>query len=74
MNPPKFLTGRHPTRGLLWAAIDPTARFAEAAVAERRFGAYLKPFPDEASAQAALLAAGAKWIEVEVRDRRARHG
>jgi hypothetical protein len=62
---PKFLTGRHDQRGLLWAAIDPDARYAEAAIGERRFAAYLKPFPDEDSAKQALLDAGAKWIEAE---------
>jgi len=63
--PPRFLIGAHPTRGQLWAAIDPNAKYLEAEIAERRFGAYLKPFLDEQSARDALFAAGAASIDEE---------
>lgn len=69
MTPPRFLTGHHPTRGLLWAAIDADARFLNADIAEGRFGAYLSPFTDEADARAALIDAGAMHVEAEQRSR-----
>ena len=70
MQPPHFLIGKLPSGEQCWAAIDPTARYTEHAIAERRFGAYLRPFTTEEDARAALIAAGAQAIEVEVRKRR----
>lgn len=54
-----LLTGRHPGRGLLWAAVDPAVHHIEGAVRETRFGARLAPFKTVEEAKAALLAAGA---------------
>jgi hypothetical protein len=45
-----------------FAVIDPTARQCVGVVAERRFTAFLSPFQDEASATAALKAAGASKV------------
>ena len=56
----RVITGEHPERGTLWAAIDPAARFIVPGVKESRFAARLAPFTDEASARVALKAAGCK--------------
>jgi hypothetical protein len=72
--PPAFLIGRHPDRGLLWASIDPSARFLAAEIAQQRFAAYLAPFTSEDAARAALTAAGAERIEIEERRRGKRRG
>lgn len=75
MQAPGFLIGQHPRRGELWAAIDPSARFLKAEIAERRFSAYLAPFASEDDARAALVAAGAQHIKAEQRTRGKRgHG
>jgi hypothetical protein len=50
------------SRGTLYAAVDPTARFVTPAVKEMRFASLLSPFADEAAARAALEAAGASNI------------
>lgn len=72
MTPPKFLTGRHPERGLLWASIDPNVNYLEPRISEGRFAAYLAPFRSEEAARAALLETGAIQIEAEAgRNRRA---
>ncbi len=55
----KYLTGQHPEKGQMFAAIDVRARFTEAAVAPLRFAAFLTPFASEGAARAALEAAGA---------------
>lgn len=55
-----LLTAEHPTRGRLFAAVDPSARFIVPCVEESRYGARLHPFPDEQTAQAALDAAVAE--------------
>ena len=73
MQPPRFLIGRHPERGLLWASIDENARFSGSDIGETRFGGYLKPFPSEDAARGALEAAGALQIEAEP-DRKRRRG
>ncbi len=70
MRAPLFLIGQHPERGALWAAIDTNVRFAKAEIAERRFGAYLSPFPDEVTARVGLAAAGARIIELETGGKR----
>lgn len=72
MRPPLYLVGQHPDRGALWAAVEPSVRFAKAEVAERRFGAYLAPFHTEAEARAALVAAGASLIGLDAGRRK--HG
>lgn len=69
----RFLIGRHAKRGLLWASIDPHARFTGSEIGETRFAGYLKPFPTEEAARDALIWAGAEHIEPETR-RRARNG
>jgi hypothetical protein len=56
----RVITGEHPERGLLYAAIDPAVRFVEGGVRDSRFAARLAPFSDEAHARQALKAAGAK--------------
>jgi hypothetical protein len=58
------LTANGP-KGPLFAAVVPTARFVEAAVADRRFGALLKPFRSDDDARAALTAAGGQNIRKE---------
>lgn len=70
MLPPRFLIGRGKDGSELWASIDPDAHHLEAAIAERRFGAYLRPFRDEQSARDALIAAGAALIEPEAGPKR----
>ena len=55
-----FISAEHPKRGTLFAAFDPSARFVEGRVCERKFAAFLAPFPDEASARMALKSAGAR--------------
>ncbi|MGZ2410751.1 hypothetical protein ACUXST_000148 [Sphingomonas sp. F9_3S_D5_B_2] len=69
MQAPKFLIGKHPNRGLLWAAVDPNARFTGSELGETRFAGYLRPYCDEQSARDALTAAGATNIEAEQRRR-----
>ena len=54
-----LLTGEHPERGLLYAAIVPAVRFTEGKVGDSRLAAHLAPFRDEASALAALSASAA---------------
>ncbi len=65
MTPPKFLTGHHPHRGLLWASIDLNMHHIGSAIGETRFASYLKPFPSEEAAREALHYAGAYNVEVE---------
>lgn len=71
--PPTFLIGQHPTRGRLWAAIA-EAHHTEPAVAETRFGGYVRPFQTEDDARTALELAGAENIEIERRPKRGRRG
>lgn len=52
------LIAEHPERGRLYAVVDPASRFVEGRVCERKFAAFLAPFPDELSARQALKAAG----------------
>jgi hypothetical protein len=70
MQPPRFLIGRHPERGLMWAAIDCNVNYLEPRITETRFAAYLAPFRSEDDARDALIAAGAEHIEAEVRKKR----
>jgi hypothetical protein len=56
--PDKFVTAEHPTRGTLWACVDPSAYSTEGKVAERRFAAFLTPFKNREEARAALIAEG----------------
>ena len=56
----RVITGEHPKRGTLWAAVDPAARFVEAGIKDSRFAARLAPFTDETLARKALKRAGAK--------------
>ena len=70
MPPAKFLIGRHPDRGLLWASVDEHVNHLEPRITEGRFAAYLAPFRFEDAARAALLATGATNIEAEERKRR----
>ena len=75
MNPPRFLIGKLPDGGLAWAAVDPNAHHLQPRVGERRFTAYLAPYPTEEAARQALVAAGAVDIEVdEGRRDKKRHG
>jgi hypothetical protein len=70
MERPRFLIGRHPERGLLWAAIDGNVNYLEPRITETRFAAYLAPYTTEEAAHDALLAAGADHMQAEVRKRR----
>jgi hypothetical protein len=65
MQPPLFLTGRHPDRGLLWASVDPNVNYLEPHITEGRFAAYLAPYRSEDAAREALGEAGATHIEAE---------
>jgi hypothetical protein len=51
------LTADHPTRGLLWAAFDPSARYIVPTVAHSRWSARMAPFNSEDEARKALAAA-----------------
>jgi hypothetical protein len=53
-----LLTAEHPTRGLLWAAFDPSVHHIIGKVAESRFSARLAPFKSREEAGAALAAEG----------------
>lgn len=72
LTPPKFLIGTLASGERRWAAIDVNLHHIDSAIGETRFGGYLKPFPSEEAARAALTAAGAVNIEAEAgrRDRR----
>ncbi len=72
MTPPRFLIGQHPDQGELWAAIDTQAHHLHPGVRERRFAAYLSPYPSEEAARHALIAAGAMHIEREAGRKRGR--
>jgi hypothetical protein len=56
--PEKFVTAKHPQRGLLWAAFDSSVHHLEGRVADRRFAAFLAPFRNRGDAEAALVAEG----------------
>jgi hypothetical protein len=51
--------------GRLFACVSPGARFTEAKVADSRLSAFLRPFPDEAAAKAALTSAGGENLKEE---------
>lgn len=72
MQPSTFLIGTLPTGEKLWAAVDSAAHHLQPRIGERRFVAYLAPYPNEAAARHALEAEGALVIEPEVRKRRGR--
>lgn len=72
MQPPQFLIGKHPQHGLIWASIDPVAHHLQPRVGERRFAAYLAPFPNQEAAKRALMAAGATQVMLEERKQRRR--
>lgn len=57
-----ILTGDHPERGTLYAAIDAGAHHVTGRVADRRFGAFLSPFASMEAAQAALAAEGCREL------------
>lgn len=59
---PLVVTARHPSIGVLFAAVDPSARFTEARVAQCRLGAVLAPYPSEADAREALIAVGGEVL------------
>lgn len=65
MQPPRFLIGVLANGEQRWAAIDVDMHHVESAIGETRFGGYLKPFPSEEAARAALAAAGASKIKHE---------
>jgi len=54
-----MIEGVLPSGGRRFAAVDPAARYARAAVGERRFSALLTPFRTRKEAIAALRAIGA---------------
>jgi hypothetical protein len=53
------LTAKHPKRGILFAVVDPNAHHVGGQIAERKFPAFLTPFPSIVAAKDALAAAGA---------------
>ncbi len=55
----RYLSGRHPERGRLWAAVDGNALFTSPEVRPSRVGSMLAPYPTAEGAEAALNAAGA---------------
>lgn len=54
-----YVLGEHPTRGTLFAAVDPDALCKNSELAERRFVAFMTPYKSVEEAEAALIAAGA---------------
>jgi hypothetical protein len=58
------LTAEHPTRGLLWAAFDPSVHHIVGKVAESRFSARLAPFKSREQAETALIAEGCRIGQV----------
>ena len=58
-----ILEADHPERGRLFAAVDGSARYVSPALAALRFAALLTPYPDAATALAALKEAGASPID-----------
>lgn len=68
----RFLTGRLPDSGTVWASYDPDALCSAPAVADRRFPAYMAPHASEAEARQALLEAGANSQTIAAEQRKAR--
>ena len=66
----KFLIARLPNGEHRWAAIDASANHLHPKIGERRFVAFMSPFPSEAAARHALFAEGASVIEAESRKKR----
>lgn len=58
----RVLTAEHPTRGTLWAAVDPSVHHIVGRVAESRFAARLAPFKCLAEAEVALTAAASQLV------------
>ena len=56
----QLITAEHPERGTLYASVDQQVHHVEGSIAERRFGAFLRPFRSAEEAEAALIAAGGK--------------
>lgn len=54
-----YVLGEHPTRGMLYAAVDPAALCQNSQIAERRFVAFMTPYKTVEEAEAALIDAGA---------------
>jgi hypothetical protein len=63
------LSGEHPERGRLHAAVDSGAAYVQGSVCELKFASLLSPYKSIADAEAALVAAGAVLPE-----RSASHG
>lgn len=57
-NPRNIIVGEHPTKGRMFAVVDPTARYVTAAVSATRMGAFLAPFSNSDAALTALAEAG----------------
>lgn len=57
-----MLQGERADGSLVFAAVDASARYCSASVADMRFGALLTPFPTEEAAERALSAAGATIV------------
>lgn len=53
----------HPTRGTLFAAVDPSARYCKPLACEMKFAAMLAPYPTAEAARAAAADAGAVLAE-----------
>lgn len=68
----EIVTGWHPHRGSLFAAIDPKAHHVEGRLAERRFSAFLSPFRCEGEALSALAKAGCSPANIEASQGRAK--
>lgn len=69
----RFVTGRLSDGTIAWACIDELALCTSPAIGQRRFQAYLAPWPDESDARQALLEAGANPATITA-DRRSKRG
>lgn len=57
-----MLQGERSDGSMIFAAVDPSARYCVARVGEMRFAALLTPFACESDGEAALRAAGADLV------------
>lgn len=67
----RYIAAEHPQKGLLYAAVDPDARYLESRVGQTRLGAFVAPFPTEQAATDALKATGAVIVDLPAKRKRA---
>ena len=62
-DPRKIIIGDHPSKGRMFAVVDPTARYVTPAVSSTRMGAWLAPYANTDAALTALAEAGCAVAE-----------